>query len=93
MNLSLERIPAYLTRSGKSHSAFYRAVHDGTHTPPVKIGARSAAIPRHESDSIMAAEINGATPEQLRKLVGVLMKQRRDLMPASMRDSEEVAAA
>ena len=87
MNLTLERIPAYLARSGKSHSAFYRAVADGTHTPPVKIGARSAAIPRHEGDVIMGAEINGATPEQLRRLVAILMEQRKALMPASLRET------
>jgi predicted DNA-binding transcriptional regulator AlpA len=87
VNLALDRIPAYLARSGKSHSAFYRAVNDGTHTPPVKIGARSAAIPRHEADAILAAEINGATPEQLKKLVVVLMEQRKTFMPVSMREA------
>jgi prophage regulatory protein len=88
MQLAFVRVPAYLARSGKSHSAYYRAVHAGTHTPPVKIGARSAAIPQHEIDAILAAELNGATPDQLRKLVADLMEQRKKLMPASMRESE-----
>jgi prophage regulatory protein len=88
VNLIFERIPDTLKRSGKSHSALYRAMSDGTFTPPVKIGAKSAAHPRHEIDAILAAELNGATPEQLRKLVADLMKQRKALMPESMRETE-----
>ena len=87
MNIRLEfdRIPATLDRTGKSHSAFYLAMKKGLWTPPVKIGAKSAAHPRHEVDALMAAELNGATEDQIRKLVADLMEQRKSFMPASLR--------
>ena len=92
MTLVFERIPATLSRTGKSHSAFYRAISEGLFTPPVKIGAKSAAHPRHEVDAIMAAELNGATPDELKALVTQLMAQRKALLSASMRSLATEAA-
>jgi prophage regulatory protein len=88
VSITFQRIPETLRVSGKSHSALYRAMSDGTFTPPVKIGAKSAAHPVHEVNAILGAELNGATPEQLRKLVADLLKQRKALMPAALREAE-----
>jgi prophage regulatory protein len=86
VELILDRIPTYLARAGISESAYRRDVRSGTDMPPVKIGMRSSAVVRHECDAVIAAKINGATPEQLRTLVAELLKQRQKLIPASMRD-------
>lgn len=81
--LEFDRIPETLKRSGKSHSSLYRAINAKLWTPPVKIGAKSAAHPRHEVDAIMAAELNGASEDELRALVVKLMALRKDLLARS----------
>jgi prophage regulatory protein len=83
IRLEFDRIPVTLARTGKSHSGLYRAIEQGLWTPPVKIGAKSAAHPRHEVDAIMAAELNGQTPDQIRALVRDLIAQRKSFMSAS----------
>jgi prophage regulatory protein len=87
MSIIFVRIPETLKRSGKSHSSLYRAMSEGTFTPPVKIGAKSAAHPQNEVDAILGAELNGATPEQLRKLVADLMQARKAQMPSQLRET------
>ncbi len=64
-----------------SKSAFYRDIQEGLFTPPVRVGARTTAWPRHEVDALIAARIAGATHEQLRVLVRQLIAQRAALMP------------
>lgn len=85
MSITFIRIPETLRRSGKSHSALYKAMSESkTFTPPVKIGAKSAAHPQHEVDAILAAELNGATTAQLQKLVADLVKQRKSFLPTQL---------
>jgi prophage regulatory protein len=69
-------------RTRLSKSAFYRDIQKGLFTPPVRVGARTTAWPRHEVDALIAARIAGATPEQLRALVRQLVAQRAALMPS-----------
>jgi predicted DNA-binding transcriptional regulator AlpA len=70
-----------------SNSAFYREMDDGTIPRPVKFGERTAVHPVHEIEAIMGARMNGATPEQLRKLVADLMEKRKAYLPESMREA------
>lgn len=81
-DLTLIRLPKLLARRGTSRSAHYRDIAEGIFAPPVRIGARLAAWPRHEVDALIAAEIAGASADQLRKLVRHLVAQRSSLMPS-----------
>jgi prophage regulatory protein len=87
INLEFLRLPAVLERRAKSRSVFFREVQSGVCTPPVKIG-RNTFWPRHEINALMAAEMNGATPEQMKRLVLELVDQRKAMMPVSMRETE-----
>ena len=86
-DVDLMRLPAVLERTAKSRSVFFRAVDAGVWTPAVKIG-RNTFWPRHEVRALMGAEINGATPEQMKQLVADLLAQRKALMPVSLRETE-----
>jgi predicted DNA-binding transcriptional regulator AlpA len=70
-----------------SSSAFYREMDDGTIPRPIKFGERTAVHPVHEIEAIMGARMNGATPEQLRKLVADLHEKRKEYLPESMRST------
>jgi predicted DNA-binding transcriptional regulator AlpA len=85
-NLEFMRLPAVLERLGESRSVFLREVDSGLAPPPVKVG-RCVFWPRHEISEVMAARLNAAQPEQLRRLVGELIARRRTLIPASMREA------
>ena len=91
-NLEFMRLPAVLERLGESRSVFLREVESGLAPRPVKVG-RCVFWPRHEISAVMAARLNAARPEALRKIVADLMAKRREFMPVSMRDIEEVEAA
>jgi len=45
-------------------------------TPPVSIGGRMVAWPSNEIESLIAAQIAGRTPDEIRLLVKVLIEQR-----------------
>jgi prophage regulatory protein len=81
MTLSFSRKPAVLKRRGDTNSNLYRAIAAGLWTPPVNLGSRYSAWPDHETDALIAAQIAGATHEELRALVRALMAQRKQLMP------------
>lgn len=83
IHLELLRLPEVLKCRGISRSLHLNDVAAGRYTPPVKIG-RCVLWPRHEIDALLAAQINRATPEQLRTLSTELVEQRKALMPASM---------
>ena len=92
ITLTFIRSPEAVTRRGDSRSAMYRDIDAGLWTPAVKIGAVSAAWPKHEIDAILGAKLYGATPEELRKLVASLMAKRKELIPESMRADVAVSA-
>ena len=83
-SLELERLPVVLQRRGVSRSLHLLEVAQGRFTPPVKVG-RCALWPKHETDALLAAQINGATHKQLAQLVTELVEQRKALMPQSLR--------
>jgi prophage regulatory protein len=66
---------------------------EGLFTKPVKIGARSACHPVHEVEAILGARLNGATDEQIRRLVTELHEKRKDYLPESMRTAAVPADA
>lgn len=86
-SIRFQRIPETRAQLGISNSALYREMEDGLFPRPVKFGERTAAHPIHEVEAIMGARLNGATPEQLRRLVAELMDKRKEYLPESMRST------
>ncbi len=58
----------------------YAAIADGLLPPPLKLG-RMSRWPAHEIDAVIAAEIRGDTPDQIRQLVRDLVAARATLHP------------
>lgn len=86
-SIRFQRIPDTLKQGGDSRSVFYRLMDEGLFTKPVKISERCAVHPCHEVQEIFAARLNGATDEQLRKLVADLHERRKLYLPESMRST------
>jgi predicted DNA-binding transcriptional regulator AlpA len=87
-SIKFQRIPDTRKQVGDvSNSAFYRLMDDGLFTKPVHFGERTAVHPTHEVDAIMGARLNGATPDQIRKLVAELHEKRKEYLPESMREA------
>ena len=76
MPVSLLRIADVTERIGRRKSTVYLNVRRGLMTPPVKLGARISGWPSSEVDELIRAEIAGATPDELRKLVSRLVAER-----------------
>lgn len=72
----LDRRPAVEAALGKKRSALYQDISAGLMTPPVQIGYRAVAWPRHEHQAIAAARVAGKTTDELRALVAQLVAQR-----------------
>jgi prophage regulatory protein len=81
MSSTLLRLLQVLERRGRSRSQLYREIQDGVMTPPVRVGAKLVAWPDYEIGEINAAEIAGASSDELRNLVTNLVKQRASMKP------------
>lgn len=79
--ISLLRLPAVLQRRGRQKSQHAEDVRDGVFTKPIKPSSRLALWPAHEVDQLVAAEVAGATPDQVRDLVKKLEAQRAAALP------------
>ena len=73
---ALLRIEAARTATGDSRGAFYSKVAAGLMVKPLKIGARSAAVPAYEIEAINAARIAGQSDAAIRALVQRLHSER-----------------
>lgn len=80
MQIILDRRPAVEAALGKKRSALYADVESGLLPPPVPIGARAVAWPRHEIQSIVAARIAGKSIDEIRELVRKLVADRTTAM-------------
>jgi prophage regulatory protein len=76
--LSLLRLPAVLARRGVGRTLHWHDVKRGRFTPPVKIG-RCTAWPSTEVDALLAAQVAGASPDELRALSAELVAKRASL--------------
>jgi prophage regulatory protein len=74
----LIRLPRVLERTARTRSAHYRDIQSGLFPPGVKIGARAAAWPEPEVETIVLAQIAGASAAELRELVAQLLAARKD---------------
>ena len=80
--LKIERKPAVLQRIGLSRSTLHSRIQQGLWCPPISLGARAVGFLEHETDELIAAHINGYSPEQLKDLVKSLVAERSTLLGA-----------
>lgn len=95
-DVSLQRTNLVVKRSGGSRASHYNRVDKGLFVPPVKIGERMAAYPSNEVDTILSAQISGASDDELKELVNHLVASRKSnpvsVFLASGKRPEEVKA-
>ena len=80
---SLLRADDVIARRGRSRAQLYVDIKNGTMTPPVRIGPNKtlSAWPERELEMLNAAEIGGASKEELQALVKQLIAKRAELKP------------
>lgn len=81
--LTLIKKPEAIQALAESNSTFYSNIAKGLVPPPINLGVRSVAWPRHEIESVVAARIAGKTPEEIKTLVQQLVAKRQNLMAYS----------
>ena len=81
--MAILRIDAVLTETGdRSKTSIYNRIKDGVFTKAVPIGQRIVGWPDHEVKTVVAAQVAGQTPEQIRVLVDSLHAQRAERFKA-----------
>jgi prophage regulatory protein len=80
--LKIERKSQVLQRIGLSRSTLHSKIQQGLWCPPISLGARAVGFLERETDELIAAHINGYSPEQLRALVKSLVAERAMLLGA-----------
>ena len=77
--MAMWRINSVLEETGeRSKTGIYNRVKEGLFTKSVPIGQRITGWPEHEVKTIVAAQVAGQTPEQIRGLVKSLHAQRAE---------------
>jgi len=76
-DITLDRRPAVEAAIGKRRSAIYLDVSRGMFPPPIRIGARAVAWPRHEYQQVVAARVAGAGDDDIKELVLRLVADRK----------------
>ncbi|HUW37548.1 MAG TPA: AlpA family phage regulatory protein [Rhodocyclaceae bacterium] len=76
-DITLDRRPAVEAATGKRRSAIYLDVSRGVFPPPIRIGARAVAWPRHEYQQVVAARVAGRGDDDIRELVNRLVAARK----------------
>ena len=77
--MAILRIDAVLKETGeRSKTGIYNRVKEGVFTKSVPIGQRITGWPEPEVKTIVAAQVAGQTPEQIRGLVKSLHAQRAE---------------
>ncbi len=71
------RLPEARTSRGRSRSAHYSDIEDGTCTKPVALGARSVGWPASEIEQLNAARLAGKSDDEIRELVRLLHAARK----------------
>ena len=61
-------------------ASLHSKVQNGLWCPPISLGASAVGFIKHETDELIAAHINGYSPEQLRDLVSRLVLERAVLL-------------
>jgi len=81
--LIIERGAELRERTGISRSTHYNQIQAGLWCPPISLGERARGYPKHETDEVLTARINGHTPDEIKELVQKLIAERKDLLEVS----------
>ena len=71
------RLPEARASRGRSRSAHYSDIKNGTCTEPVALGARSVGWPDYEIEALNAARVAGRSDDEIRDLVARLHAARK----------------
>ena len=77
-NITLQRNKVVFKRRGRSRSSHYKDIEAGLFPPPIPIGDRAVATPDFEVDTMIAAQVAGKSPEELRVIVKELVASRKE---------------
>lgn len=77
MDIKFLRVGSVCGMIDEPQQSFLYKVRKGLFTKQVKLGARSAAWPAHEIESVLRARMAGKTDDQIRQLVKALEEQRK----------------
>ena len=77
----------------RSKTSIYNAVRAGLLTKGVPIGQRVVGWPDYEVETIVAAQVAGQTPDQIRALVGELHAQRAERFKALLAPVQATSAS
>ena len=75
--IEMLRLKDVIRNTGYPRGSIYQKMGEGLFTRPVPMGARTAAWPKHEVESILQARIAGANDAVIRELVKELMNKRQ----------------
>jgi len=76
--VTLERKPTVLRSFGISKSTLHNLINTGLFPAPIQIGSRSVAWPSNEVETLINAKIAGKSLDEIRLLVKVLVKKRKE---------------
>jgi predicted DNA-binding transcriptional regulator AlpA len=76
-SFEIERVQAACLRLGKSRSGLYKDVKQGTCVRPFKLGTRTAAFLKTETDALIQDRVAGRSVKELCKLVASLHEARK----------------
>jgi prophage regulatory protein len=75
MEIALQRLPTLCARLGLTRPTIYKKIGAGLLPRPVKVGDVSV-WPSNETDAVIAAQIRGASDDELRQIVADLVAAR-----------------
>lgn len=92
--MAILRIDGVRTCTGhRSKTSIYNAVRAGLLTKGVPIGQRVVGWPDYEVETIVAAQVAGQTPDQIRELVQQLHAQRAERFKALLVPAQTTSAS
>lgn len=71
------RLPAVRQKYPRSRSSIYNDIDLGTFPPPIALGSNCVAWPENEVDAVIAARVAGKSDDEVRRLVKMLVAERK----------------
>ena len=73
------RKPQVISLTGFSKSTLYNRIQAKLFPPPISLGARAVGFVQAECEAVLQAMIAEQSPEEIRALVQMLIKQRKKI--------------
>lgn len=80
IEVTFERAPTVVARTGSKRSSFFSRKARGLWTSGISLGPNSTAWPKHENDAILAAMLAGQSEDEIRALVQSLEEMRPEIL-------------